>query len=79
MFRSPYVSKWRDRFAAHRLDFLANRPSGILVATLAVARYAEVVDDDTGSLPGELERMRTPEAACSTGDDGNSSVQISHP
>ena len=45
------------------------------VAAGAVHRAAQIVDHHLGAAPGEIERMRAPQAAARAGDDGDLAVE----
>ena len=67
-----------DGFAAcgpDRVDDFAGRP---VRASGPVRLGAEVVDDDLGSLPGELQRVSPTDAPARARDDDDSSLTDSH-
>ena len=61
--------------AADDVGHLLGRP---LVRPFAGDRAAEVVDDDLGSLTGQLERLTPPDAVAGARDDGDLAVEDAH-
>ncbi|GAA0938221.1 hypothetical protein GCM10009574_053590 [Streptomyces asiaticus] len=64
----------RHRLPARGPDLLDDPLGRALRRPGAVRGHAEVVDDDLRALGGEGERMRPPEAAARSGDDGDAPV-----
>ena len=76
--QSATLSRVGDRLAAHRRDLVDDLFGRGAVASGAVGRAAEVVDDDLGALRGEQQRVLATDAAPGAGDDGYPTFERTH-
>src|SRR5207245_4979365 len=68
----------RHRFAAQRLDLLADLDRRVFVGAAPVERHADVVDDDPRSLTPEAQCELSADAPARPGDDRDATVEQTH-
>ena len=82
MFAAPSGSATRvvvgDGPAAGVLDLVDHFVGHVVAGAGAVARTAEVVDDDAGALAGERQRVLAPQSAAGSGDDDDAILHSGH-
>jgi hypothetical protein len=77
--RCGHIRGGRDRAAAERADLAGGSLRYLrLLAGSAWSGGAHIVDHDRRAPSGQLESMRSPDAAAATGDDGDVPGEVHH-